>query len=98
MTNTAGNVAFSVLYGFFSGGVVSLAPVVLTQITSDLNLLGTRLGMVSVLKGIGSLIGPPISGALLKSTGNYLGLQLFAGLSLMVTALFSLLLDFTIHK
>lgn len=98
VTNTAGNVAFSVLYGFFSGGVVSLAPVVLTQITSDLNLLGTRLGMVSVLKGIGSLIGPPISGALLKSTGNYLGLQLFAGLSLMVTALFSVLLDFTIHK
>ncbi|KAL0265410.1 hypothetical protein SLS55_001377 [Diplodia seriata] len=98
VTNTAGNVAFSVLYGFFSGGVVSLAPVVLTHITPDLGLLGTRLGMVSVLKGIGSLIGPPISGALLKATGNYLGLQLFAGLSLIVTAFFSIVLYYIIHR
>ncbi|KAL1638032.1 hypothetical protein SLS58_009053 [Diplodia intermedia] len=98
VTNTAGNVAFSVLYGFFSGGVVSLAPVVLTHITPDLGLLGTRLGMVSVLKGIGSLIGPPISGALLNATGNYVGLQLFAGLSLIVTAFFSIVLYYIIHR
>lgn len=98
VTNKAGNIAFSVLYGFFSGGVVSLAPVVLTHITPDLNLLGTRLGMVSVLKGIGSLIGPPISGALLGSSGDYLGLQLFAGLSLMITAFFSNILYFMLRR
>ncbi|EKG15939.1 Major facilitator superfamily [Macrophomina phaseolina MS6] len=98
VTNRAGNIAFSALYGFFSGGVVSLAPVVLTHITPDLNMLGTRLGMVSVLKGIGSLIGPPISGALLGASEDYLGLQLFAGLSLMVTALFSILLYLMLRR
>ena len=94
VSNAAGNIAFAVLYGLFSGGVVSLAPVVLTSITDDLSLLGTRLGMVAVLKGAGSLIGPPASGAILDSTGSYLGLQLFAAVSLFLTAAFSLLLRF----
>lgn len=92
VSNTAGNIAMAVLYGFFSGGVVSLAPVVLTDITPDMGRLGTRLGMVSILKGIGSLIGPPISGAILDATGGYLGIQLFSAFSIMLTTLFALAL------
>ncbi|KAH8881858.1 MFS general substrate transporter [Thozetella sp. PMI_491] len=92
VTNVAGNIAFAVLYGFFSGGVVSLAPVVMTTITRDLSRLGTRLGMLAVLKGIGSLVGPPASGAILGTTGSYLGLQLFAAITMSLTAIFSLLL------
>lgn len=88
--NAAGNVAFAVLYGFFSGGVVSLAQVVLAAITQDLDRLGTRLGMVAIIKGIGSLIGPPISGAIVKGTGGrYLGVQLFAAFGIMITAVVS---------
>lgn len=89
VSNVAGNIAFPVLYGFFSGGVVALASVVITYITPDMSRLGTRLGMISILKGIASLIGPPISGALLGATGNYLGVQLFSALGMMLTALFS---------
>ncbi|KAJ4252343.1 hypothetical protein NW762_010941 [Fusarium torreyae] len=85
VTNEAGNVAFSVLHGFFSGSVVTLAPVVLTAITDDLGMLGTRLGFVALLKGIGSLIGPPIAGAILDGTDDYLGLQLFTGLGFLLT-------------
>src|SRR5699024_4460006 len=70
VSTPAGNVAFAVLYGLFSGGVVSLATVVVTNITPDLSRLGTRLGMVSVLKGVGSLLGPPLSGAMLDATGG----------------------------
>jgi len=98
VNNAAGNIAFAVLYGFFSGGVVSLAPVVLTTITTDLSRLGTRLGFVSVLKGIGSLIGPPAAGALLGATGKYLGLQLFAALFIMLTAGFSFLLRIVVAR
>lgn len=90
VTNAAGNIAFAVLYGFFSGGVLSLAQVVLAVITPDLGRLGTRLGMVSIIKGVGSLVGPPISGAIVNGTGGrYLGVQLFAAFGLMVTAVVS---------
>lgn len=92
VSNVAGNIAFPVLYGFFSGGVVALANVVITYITPDMGRLGTRLGMASMVKGVASLIGPPISGALLGATGEYLGVQLFSALGIMLTALFSAIL------
>lgn len=43
VTNSAGNVAFAVLYGVFSGSVVSLAQVVIAGITPGFTRLGTRL-------------------------------------------------------
>ncbi|KAK5997725.1 MFS-type transporter dbaD [Cladobotryum mycophilum] len=98
VTNAAGNIAFAVLYGFFSGAVVSLGAVVLTSITSDMSRLGTRLGMVSIVKGVGSLIGPPISGAILSRTGSYLGIQLFAACGIMLTSLFALVLRLVIAR
>ncbi|KAJ6782216.1 hypothetical protein PWT90_06722 [Aphanocladium album] len=53
-------------------------------------LLLPRLGMVSIIKGVGSLVGPPISGAIVKATGGrYLGVQLFAAFGIMVTAVVS---------
>ncbi|KAI2622310.1 putative MFS monocarboxylate transporter [Hypoxylon sp. NC1633] len=82
----AGNIAFAAFFGFFSGGVVALPAVVLTSFTPDLSRLGTRLGMSSVLNSVASLIGTPIAGAILSSTGNYLGIQLFAGFLFMATA------------
>ncbi|KAH6972872.1 major facilitator superfamily domain-containing protein [Ilyonectria sp. MPI-CAGE-AT-0026] len=89
----AGNIVFSIFYGFFSGSLVAVAPVVLTSFTTDLSRLGTRLGMVSFLKGIGSLIGSPIAGAILaRSGGGYLGVQLFAGLCFLVTFSFLVIL------
>jgi MFS family permease len=98
VTNAAGNIAFAVLYGFWSGSVVALGSVVLTSITPDLSRLGTRLGMVSILKGIGSLIGPPISGAILNSTGKYIGIQLLAACGIMLTSLLSLILRLVIAR
>ncbi|KAH7125873.1 major facilitator superfamily domain-containing protein [Dactylonectria macrodidyma] len=84
----AGNIVFSVFYGFFSGSLVAVAPVVLASFTTDLSRLGTRLGMVALLKGFGSLIGSPVAGAILARSGGYLGVQLFTGLCFMVTFVF----------
>ncbi|PTB63725.1 MFS general substrate transporter [Trichoderma citrinoviride] len=98
VTNAAGNIAFAVLYGFWSGSVVALGSVVLTSITPDMSRLGTRLGMVSILKGIGSLIGPPISGAILNGTGKYIGIQLLAACGIMLTSLLSLVLRLVIAR
>ncbi|KAI1087576.1 putative MFS monocarboxylate transporter [Rostrohypoxylon terebratum] len=92
----AGNIAFAAFFGFFTGGIVALPAVVLTSFTPDLSLLGTRLGMSSVLNGVASLIGTPIAGAILSATGNYLGIQLFAGFLFMATAVFIAVLRFVI--
>lgn len=96
--NQAGNLAFSVLYGFFSSSVVTLAPVVLSSITQDLSTLGTRLGCVAVLKGISSLIGPPIAGAILDSSGSYLGVQLFTAVAMSLTAVFTFVMYMTVRR
>jgi MFS family permease len=92
VSSTTGNVAFAVMWGLFSGGAVALANVVLTGITPDLTRLGTRLGMVSIIKGVGSLIGPPTSGAILGGTSKYLGVQLFSAIGMMLTAVLMLAL------
>ena len=81
-----GNIAFAILYGYFSGGIVSLPAVALTHLTPDLRMLGTRMGMNSAICSIGSLCGSPVAGAILRRTGTYLGVQLFSGLALVVSA------------
>lgn len=97
-TNQAGNVAFAVLYGFFSGSVFTLAPIVLTSITDDQSILGTRLGVVALLKGVASLVGPPIAGAILGITDSYLGVQVFTGLAMLLTTTFAGQLRIVIHR
>lgn len=92
VTTKEGNIAFSVLYGFFSSSVVTLSPVVLSSITDDMSTIGTRLGCVAVLKGLASLIGPPIAGAILDTSHSYLGVQLFTAVSMTLTTLFTLVL------
>lgn len=94
--NTAGLIMFAILYGFFSGGVVSLPAVVLTSLTPDLRTLGTRMGMCSVICSAGSLCGTPISGAILNATGNYLGVQLFSGITIICTGLLLCITRFAI--
>lgn len=91
-----GNVAFAAAFGFFSGGIVALPAVVLTSFTRDLSRLGTRLGMSAVFNAVGSLVGAPIAGAIMRATGSYLGIQLFAGFLFVATALLVLALRFVI--
>lgn len=81
-----GIIILSVFYGFFSGGFVSLPPVVMASMTPDVRDLGTRLGMVFAITSIGLLIGTPIGGAILSDTNKYLGVQLFTACCLVTSA------------
>ncbi|VUC27388.1 unnamed protein product [Clonostachys rosea] len=98
VTTGAGNISFSVFYGFFSGSLVAVAPVVLTSFTKDMKVLGTRLGMVAFLKSLASLTGSPIAGAILGESHNYLGLQLFPGIAFTITAAFMVALRSVLAK
>jgi predicted MFS family arabinose efflux permease len=96
-TNTGwGNILFAVAFGFFSGGIVASPVVVLTSFTTDLSRLGTRLGMSSVLNAIGALIGAPIGGAILNSTGSYTAIQIYAGTIVFSTGLCLVALRFAL--
>lgn len=82
-----GLIAFALLYGGFSGGIVSLAPSVVVELSpEDLSRVGTRLGMVFMVQGVALLVGPPIAGAILGdfSASGWVGTIAFgaAGLSL----------------
>ena len=83
----AGIIVFACLYGFFSGGFVSLPPVALVTLTPDMRTLGTRMGQSFFIAAGGLLVGSPVAGAILNSTHSYLGLQLFSGLTLILTSL-----------
>jgi MFS family permease len=81
-----GIIILTVLYGFFSGGFVSLPPVVMATMTPDVRNLGTRMGMVFAVTSIGLLIGTPIGGAILSDTNQYIGVQLFTACCLITSA------------
>jgi predicted MFS family arabinose efflux permease len=89
-----GLIAFSVLWGFCSAGLVTLPATVFPSLCPDSSRLGTRVGMSWGISSFASLIGSPIAGALLKSHGNggkqqrsdFLGPQLWAGICLLIGA------------
>ena len=71
-------IIFAVLYGFFSGTFVSLGAPICFGLTTDPQTIGTRLGVVAGVSGIGLLIGNPIAGAILDGHG-WPALQVWSG-------------------
>ena len=49
----AGIIVFSVLYGFFSGGLISLQSACVAQITSDMNAIGIKIGLLMAICSFG---------------------------------------------
>ena len=82
----AGIVSLSALYGFFSGGFVSLVGVGIISISKDAPNIGARLGMCFGAESVGLLIGTPLGGAIL-SRSSYLGLQIFSGMCLAISTI-----------
>lgn len=77
-------IVYLIVFGFTSGGFISLGPACIAQI-SDIRQIGIRTGTAYAVQSFGGLTGAPIAGAILKAqNGDYLGLQLFCGLSMLV--------------
>ncbi|KAH7054504.1 major facilitator superfamily domain-containing protein [Macrophomina phaseolina] len=77
--SVASIVVFCVLYGFFSGAIVSLPGTAIVMFCPDLSTIGTRMGMSFGSAGFGLLIGSPIGGRLLQAEEDYSGLQAWSG-------------------
>ncbi|KAF9240049.1 MFS general substrate transporter [Melanogaster broomeanus] len=70
-TSAAGTIVFGILYGFFSGGFISIITPAIASFSRDINEIGTRIGFSSFLIGFALLTGTPIAGALVQVDGQY---------------------------
>ncbi|OJJ98863.1 hypothetical protein ASPACDRAFT_121602 [Aspergillus aculeatus ATCC 16872] len=78
-TSEAAIIAYSVLFGFWSGAAISLTPVCIAQVcrTED---IGKRNGTTFTLVSFGTLTAIPIAGAIQESNGgSFGGLIIFGG-------------------
>ncbi|KAF3054132.1 hypothetical protein E8E11_011867 [Didymella keratinophila] len=81
----SGLYGWAVCYGFFVAGFQGIFPAVLTTLTKDMSRVGTRNGMGFAIMGVGTLVGPPIAGALIQSYGgSYLAAQMFGGATVWI--------------
>ncbi|KAI2606752.1 MFS general substrate transporter [Hypoxylon sp. NC1633] len=82
--STAATVVYGAIFGFSSGGFISLMPAVIAQI-SDIREIGTRTGVAFIGAAFGALTGSPIGGAIIAAQGgSFLGTQIFCGVVMMV--------------
>lgn len=89
--STVTTLVYGAIYGFTSGGFISLAPAVIAQI-SDLREIGARSGVMLFVSSLGSLTGSPVGGAIITAQGgDYLGLKLFNGITISIGAIFVIL-------
>ncbi|EIN07491.1 MFS general substrate transporter [Punctularia strigosozonata HHB-11173 SS5] len=67
VTGIGGTIAFSILYGFFSGSYIALFAPMCATLSSSFAEIGARMGVAYAVSGVAGLVGSPISGALLGS-------------------------------
>ncbi|KAI9795931.1 MAG: hypothetical protein M1833_006579 [Piccolia ochrophora] len=65
--SSASMIVVSILYSFFSGGLMALPPAVIVTLSPSMNEVGTRIGMAFFVGSLGVLIGSPIAGAILDA-------------------------------
>ena len=64
--------------------MVSLPPMTVVSLAPTLDVVGARMGQTFLLFGCGILIGQPVAGLILSSTGRYLGTQAFCAAAVTV--------------
>ncbi|GAA5830646.1 hypothetical protein JCM11251_002548 [Rhodosporidiobolus azoricus] len=83
--SAAGIVIFAALYGFFSGGFISLVSPVVVSLSNDLSEIGLRQGVAFLFIAGFAVGGNPVAGKLLtNNNGDFLHPVMFA--ASMVTA------------
>lgn len=80
------------VYGFISGGMVSLPAAIIANLTNHPSEYGTRIGMSFTVGAVGALVGGPIAGAMRKlstgsgvsdAQGEYRGIWYFAASTML---------------
>ncbi|EFQ96922.1 MFS transporter [Nannizzia gypsea CBS 118893] len=88
-TSLAGVIVFALLFGFVSGGFVSLGPPCVVSLADDrVDEIGVKLGGFCLAIALGALTGLPIEGAIKDREGDkFIGLMCFAGATMFLGGL-----------
>jgi len=87
VTSRGGLYAWCVIYGMVGAAIQSLFPATLSSLTTNLSMMGTRMGMVFTIVSFAVLTGPPIAGLLIqKKGGQYDYAQIFAAVAMLLGA------------
>jgi len=84
VTTVAGVVVFAILYGFFSGAVLSLFSPAIASLSRDVSEIGVRMGLAYFVTSFSYLTGPPIAGALLNNGTHWFKPIIFSGTIMLV--------------
>ncbi|KAJ4405299.1 hypothetical protein N0V82_010333 [Gnomoniopsis sp. IMI 355080] len=76
---TAGLVVYAACLGLAAGTNVSGASAAFTTCPVDLRDIGTYIGMGMAIAGSGALVGPPLNGAIISTSGGYTAVCMFSG-------------------
>ncbi|KAJ6191391.1 hypothetical protein N7519_001412 [Penicillium mononematosum] len=72
-------ISYAVLFGFWSGSAISIAPVCISQVC-EIQDYGKRVGTTWTIVSVGTLIAIPIAGAIQQhNNGEFYGLIIFGG-------------------
>ncbi|KAI1367611.1 major facilitator superfamily domain-containing protein [Xylaria arbuscula] len=96
----AGITAWSIFLGFTGGSVITIPNAAVSSISSP-SSTGQRIGIMWAAAAVAELIGTPIAGALLTRRDgqvSYLGCQAFAGISVLIGAVFLAFSAWRAHK
>lgn len=83
--NTAGLIVWSILYGFFCGCFASMTWPSVMSLTSDLQMMGGRMGIALGASGFSFLISSSVGYALLQSQGGLVSLHAWDGILLVIS-------------
>ncbi|TPX11914.1 uncharacterized protein E0L32_007412 [Thyridium curvatum] len=79
-------VAFTVFYGIFASAYVSLFPTSLVELFGTQNFASVN-GVLYMVRGMATMIGTPVGGALIRSSAAGLGPKTYEGMSVLVSVL-----------
>ncbi|KAF8933676.1 hypothetical protein BGZ52_007039 [Haplosporangium bisporale] len=98
-TSVAVMAVFCVMYGFFSGSFVAIIPTVAAHLCG-ISRLASVTGIIYGGIAIGTLIGSPVGGAILDTSGgvDYKPLQLWAGLVMVLGTILTVVLKFMMNR
>lgn len=71
VTGVNSMVAFAIVFGFFSGGLLALTGPYIAMVSKDASEVGARFGIAYVVVAVGAFIGQPINGALLGNGDSF---------------------------
>ncbi|KAL8831107.1 MAG: hypothetical protein Q9191_001056 [Dirinaria sp. TL-2023a] len=91
-----GIISFCVLYGFFSGPLISLTPQIVANFCPDSTAIGTRTGMLFLSMAFGYLIGNPVAGVVLRA--GWAPLQVFCAGTMFSSAAVMLVVKTRLRK